>query len=72
MSEWISVDDKLPKVGEYVVVYRPLAKLTNDPVFDVSLYDGIERTSPQGVKHRFDMWCHPTHWMPIPEAPKCS
>jgi hypothetical protein len=68
-SEWISVNDRLPEIGQFVLCYRPLAKETNDPIYDVRVFDGNERTSPQGIKHCFDMWCHPSHWMPLPAPP---
>ena len=69
---WISVEERLPEVGQNCLVYRPLAGHTNDPVFDIREYCGRNRESPQGIVHGFDCWCHPTHWMPLPEAPVAS
>jgi hypothetical protein len=70
--QWISVEERLPEVGQSCLVYRPLAELTNDPVYDVREYCGRSVVSPQGVVHGFDCWCHPTHWMSLPEAPVAS
>lgn len=70
MSEWIRVEDKLPATGEKVIVYRPTAESTQDQPVRVVRYTGHMRTSWQGVEHGFECICHPTHWMPLPAAPK--
>lgn len=70
MSEWISVEDRLPEIGVDVWVYRPLAHLSNDPHMRVSKRQSYSAASPQGVIHPFSCWCHVTHWMPLPEPPK--
>lgn len=67
--EWISVEDRLPEVGQEVLVYRPLAGETSDPLVVIRKFSGLSRVSPQGFEHRFDCWCHPTHWMPLPGLP---
>lgn len=63
---WISVEDELPNKGEVVLTYRPKAKETGDLEYVVAKYieEGYQK-SPQGVKHGFHMWCHPTHWAKI-------
>lgn len=53
-----------------ILVYRPLAELSGDDEIRVSVRTGRKQTSPQGVVHDFDCWCHPTHWMPIPPIPR--
>lgn len=63
----------LPRDGRYVLVYRPLAMETGDEQLTIArtLTKGSTATvSPQGVKHWTSRWCHPTHWMDIPEPPK--
>lgn len=69
-GEWISVKDRLPEVGQYVLVFRPLANKTNDSEIVTDVYIGKVQSSPQGVEHGFERWCHPTYWMPLPEPPK--
>lgn len=69
MTDWISVDDRLPEVGQEVLVYRPLAHETNDPHIALRQYIGGSHKSPQGVEHGFDCWCHPSHWMQRPPSP---
>jgi hypothetical protein len=72
MSEWQPIKT-LPRDGRYVIVYRPLAMETGDETFTITktLSKGSTATvSPQGVKHWTARWCHPTHWMPLPEPPK--
>lgn len=67
LAGWISVDDKLPEIGVDVLVYRPKAKESNDPPIAVSRrgWEGKASQSHQGVRHCFECWCHPSHWMPI-------
>ena len=67
---WISVDDRLPEVGIKVLCYRPEAEKSGDEIIKVSYaLDGKNR-SPQGIEHKFECWCHVTHWMPLPNPPK--
>ena len=75
MNEWISIEDRLPEikgiftnVSDLVLVFRPLAPESNDPVIQLAHYTGQGRESPQGIMHEFDCWCHVTHWMPIPNV----
>ena len=72
MSEWISVDDRLPEAGVKVLVFRPMAGESHEPNITISfrLVDGIETVSPQGIQHPFDCWCHVTHWYPLPASPE--
>lgn len=66
MAEWISVKDRLPENGVYVLVCGPRG--------------GIQLAQMRGDRcdHRYIWWkaygtrkfttC--THWMPLPEPPK--
>ena len=69
--EWISVKDKLPKKGQIVLTYRPKAKQSGDNIYEIQKFisKDYENISPQGIVHGFDLWCHPTHWMPLPKKP---
>jgi hypothetical protein len=62
--------ETLPRDGRLVVVYRPLAMETGDDTITVTRTSKTPTTSPQGVKHWTTRWCHPTHWMDLPEPPK--
>lgn len=71
-SRWISVEERLPEIGQKVLVYRPMASRTADEPCVMSIYSGISYHSPQQIEHKFDCWCHPTHWRVIeyPSAPR--
>jgi len=66
MSEWISVEDRLPEQGDYSV----FAAFDNGSVEPVSSYN-----FPTDMVHVED-WLRDkvtpkiTHWMPLPEPPK--
>ena len=56
MSEWISVGDRLPKVGDRVLIF-------NGCVYEVvKCKEGFNRFG-LGVDNA-------THWMPLPEPPQ--
>ena len=63
MSEWISVDDRLPEHGEVIAFSTQygdylIGWLTESEYEDVVCHgDGCEMY-------------HVTHWMPLPEIPK--
>lgn len=78
MSEWISVDDRLPeKVGSYLVFYHEWSKGEYLPTYD----DCTIRTMVFlcNKKWRYPVCCDKkceadthrevTHWMPLPEPP---
>ncbi len=67
---WISVEDRLPENGKPVVLYRPLASLTQDPNICIGWNTGKTRESPQGVNHNFNCVCHVSYWLDLPAAPK--
>lgn len=71
MSEWQPVDT-MPRDGQWVIVFRPEAEETGDPVITVAQTSKYPTTSPQGVQHYTQRWCHPTHWMPLPAPPLSS
>ena len=63
MSEWISVEDRLPdKFCKVLVVW----KANGETVIDTAFW------TDQGfaVSHWCFMQVRITHWMPLPEAPK--
>ena len=60
-SEWISVDERLPEVGESVLGYAE----SMEECFVVA-YSNTYRTFFCGQFPNDDI----THWMPLPEAPK--
>lgn len=66
--EWQPIET-LPRDGRYVLVYRPLAMETGDETLAIVRTTEYPTTSPQGVKHWTSRWCHPTHWVDLPELP---
>ena len=58
VPEWVSVDDKLPAIGVYVMVF--LEKQGHNP----TTYNFCQYT-----KFGFHL-SNVTHWMPLPDAPK--
>ncbi len=65
-----------PKDGTLILLYRPLAGRTNDPV--IAIKRGVprdtgcwEETVPHGMddSNYTDGCCKATHWMPLPAAP---
>ena len=65
MSEWIRVDDEKP--SGICLVYLSEPSLRSQ--FHVAIYR--ENVSIIGGHFAFDMPA-PTHWMPLPEPPKCK
>lgn len=63
--EWISVNDRLPEAGQMVVVYRPDAPKSCDPIYKVATFKGAPRL---GREHGFDCYVAPTHWTPLTPA----
>lgn len=82
MSEWISVKDKLPTIGVWVLgwLFLPKNPPASGPV--IGQYTGCERDEPESfgrVRMTKDCWWangiyyprgHFTHWMPLPDPPK--
>lgn len=68
--KWISVNDKLPKVGEDVIVHCANETITG-PILIGCYWDerggGHEHWSVQDVGDNWDYSV--THWMPKPELP---
>lgn len=67
---WISVKDRLPEIGEKVLVYSKFGHVSDMTLqrhggqngYDVLIFD------PHGMKPGTDI----THWMPLPEQPEVS
>lgn len=69
-----------PRDGTTVLLYRPLAGKTHDPVVIIGRsvpYNGHSwpATIPEGVSadgpgNYTDRVCYATHWQPLPEPPK--
>lgn len=72
VSPWISVDDRLPEVGQSVLCYRPYAVNSGDRPVKIDKYEGWLNADFEGREHGFYSTCKPTHWMPLPEPPKAK
>lgn len=76
MSDWISVDDRLPKVGESVITVG----VDNDGCFLSPVCAALRDNSKFIVGYSFHgdreigfyIETFPTHWMPLPEPPTCG
>lgn len=65
-AAWVSVRDRLPEKGEYVLVYANAKYIDSEKVCIDKLEDG-EKTAVWMHTHG---WFEVTHWMPLPEPPK--
>jgi len=72
---WLPIDTA-PRDGSAVLLFRPLAQKTHDPI--VTIRKSIPRAShvweatvPPGCdgKNFTEGSCYATHWMPLPEPP---
>ena len=66
MSEWISVEDRLPKMGERVLGINQF-----DECEVISREKPWKGTPEQWSWGTFGIF-YPTHWIPLPEPPKGS
>jgi hypothetical protein len=71
MSQWISIDDELPKQGERVLFYL------DDPLTEVSLgwWEGKWTHGKAIVMEYGDDdgdWLPCSHWMPLPAKIYCT
>lgn len=64
-SAWINILEKTPKVGEYVLGYRPFANEVGDEEFTVLKYNGYEKFDYKGNIHSFDRCHYVSHWQPL-------
>lgn len=62
--KWISVKDRLPEQGVFVLAYRP------DACFDKQKVTKLNRFRVAGAEWSFGGIEMVTHWMPLPEPPK--
>ena len=63
---WISVEDRLPEVGERVLI-TCLSAISKGQVVNITRYEGANwRDGYNGIKV---LSSHVTHWMPLPELP---
>lgn len=79
MSEWISVNDKLPDGAQYVIVWKKDSGagesfFSPDHEFLKRVYGACYSRSHQGKNSRYFRCTHEwgyqvTHWMPFPKAP---
>lgn len=63
MSDWISVEDREPKDGDWILAF--------DGSYHVAQFSN---RYPMG-NYRYDCDTYdvkPTHWMPLPEPPKTN
>jgi len=61
LSEWISIDDQLPKVAEDVIVFSE-----DKYQIDIGFLMNKKWYSDRGELHTV------THWMPLPNPPEVA
>lgn len=61
MSEWISVDERLPDLGEEILTVDCYGDMETAR-FDKGMYGYISFFTTNGT-------VEPTHWMPLPKFP---
>jgi hypothetical protein len=74
VTEWINVNEKMPKDGQKVLcIQDPSKTATRDPLFGIySEYDKRfidPEFTPDGIHKGIAFWIEVTHWMPLPKAP---
>ncbi len=63
-GKWIPVSEQMPEKGQAVLVYRPKAHEGGDSDVRVAVY------GRHNFEHGFGCYWEPSHWMPLPAAPK--
>ena len=64
MSDWISVNERLPSMYQDVLVYMPSYEYSNIAIDRVVELKGAKMFS------RHYIVSYVTHWMPLPEPPE--
>lgn len=68
MSEWISVDDRLPDDGEYLVCCD-----TDDGQYVTAMeFNGKDWLIDNEPTYCTSYYISPTHWMRLPEPPSIT
>lgn len=73
MSEWISVKDNPPEIGEWCLVFDDFSEF-NEKKFHVGKYEGITSFEVGHCPGDYygEKSCKSNHWMPIPKPPEKS
>ena len=70
-SEWISVEERMPEIDEFVLVLRAWDGKLSQCVDKLELHHDCEE--PEGKQDWYDFLyshiCEVTHWQPLPEPP---
>jgi len=62
---WISVEDRLPEVGEWVLIHTPV---NNESLIEIAMLDYLNRfINPQ---MGYGYFKNVSHWMPLPPLPE--
>lgn len=65
MSEWILVENRLPNVGEWVLICSPVK---NQYLIEIAMFDCFEGFINPSMK--IGSFENVSHWQPLPEPPK--
>ncbi len=66
-DNWISVEDRLPKIGEMVLTCTSFGEIAME-YYQKTLNGFADKTVPS----KRDVSYYVTHWQPLPEPPKGS
>ena len=62
-QEWVSVEDRLPEMGDVVLAFEPHCRVNDDKGLEVLMVDDeFDERKSDGSP-----WV--SHWMPLPEPP---
>lgn len=74
MSEWQSIDTAPSNTPILISAFRYFDRLAHDKIICVASFDSRWRNwdcvGASGYECENDFY-EPTHWMPLPEPPKC-
>lgn len=62
ITEWISIKDRLPKVGEWVLIYTPVGE---DELIEIAMLDILMGFINPSMG--YGSFKKVTHWMPLPK-----
>lgn len=65
MSDWISIEERLPERSDTYLVY-----LGDEDHSVISIADFVSKNGGWDIFEKYYIGCTVTHWMPLPSPPK--
>lgn len=63
--EWISVEKRLPEIGDWVLIHTPVNKQS---LIEIAMLDYLHHFINPAMGYGY--FKNVSHWMPLPEPPK--